>query len=81
MFCNDSKTDEGDIARLGLTTIIAMTILRVLFVLDHVSRRYRCFGWARQLPPYSWGRPYLRRTQEYEEVCLLSHGCTYFDWV
>ena len=81
MFCNGLKTDEGDIARLGPTTITGMTILKVLFVLDHDSGRYRWFGWAHQLPPYSWGRPYLRQTQEYEEVCLLSHGCTYFGWV
>ena len=47
MFCNGLKTDEGDIARLGPTTITGMTILRVLFVLDHDSGRYRCFGWAR----------------------------------
>ena len=77
MFCNGPKTDEGDIARLGPTTITGMTILKVLFILDHDSGRYGWFGWARQLPPYSWGRPYLRRMQEYEEVCLLSHGCTY----
>ena len=81
MFCNGPKTDEGDIARLGPTTITGMTILKVLFVLDHDSGRYRWFGWAHQLPPYSWGRPYLRQTQEYEEVCLLSNGCTYFGWV
>ena len=81
MFCNGPKTDEGDIARLGPTTITGMTILKVLFVLDHDSGRYRWFGWAHQLPPYSWGRPYLRWMQEYEEVCLLSHGCTYFGWV
>ena len=46
MFCNGSKTDEGDIARLGPTTIIGMTILKVLFVLDHDSGRYRWFGRA-----------------------------------
>ena len=74
MFCNGPKMDEGDIARLGPTTITGMTILKVLFVLDHASGRYRWFGWAHQLPPYSWGRPYLRRSQEYEEVCLLSRG-------
>ena len=68
MFCNGPKTDEGDIARLGPTTITGMTILKVLFVLDHDSGRYRWFDWACQLPPYSWGRPYLRQTQEYEEV-------------
>ena len=68
MFCNGPKTDEGDIARLGPTTITGMTILKVLFVLDHDSGWYRWFGWASQLPPYSWGRPYLRRVQEYEEV-------------
>ena len=28
MFCNGPKTDEGDIARLGPTTIIGMTIPR-----------------------------------------------------
>ena len=28
MFCNSPKTDEGDIARLGPTTIIGMTIPR-----------------------------------------------------
>ena len=55
MFCNSPKTDEGDIARLGSTTITGMTILRVLFVLDHDSGRYRCFGWARQLPPLFLG--------------------------
>ena len=48
MFCNDPKTDEGDIAHLGPTTITGMTILKVLFVLDHDSGRYRWFGWARQ---------------------------------
>ena len=81
MFCNGLKTDEGDIARLGPATITGMAILKVLFVLDHDSGRYRWFGWAHQLPPYSRGRPYLRRTQEYEEVCVLSHGCTYFGGV
>ena len=50
-------------------------------VLSYDSGRYRGFGWTHQLPPYSWGRPYLRRAQEYEEFCLLSHGCTYFGWV
>ena len=77
MFYNGPKTNEGDIARLGPTTITGMTILKVLFVLDHDSGRYRWFGRAHQLPPYSWGHPYLRRSQEYEKVCLLSHGCTY----
>ena len=77
MFCNGPKTDEGDIARLGPMTITGMTILKVLFVLDHDSERYRWFGRSHQLPPYSWGCPYLRRSQEYEKVCLLSHGCTY----
>ena len=51
MFCNGLKTDEGDIACLGPTTIIGMTILKVLFVLDHDSGRYGWFGWAHQLPP------------------------------
>ena len=46
MFCNGPKTDEGDIARLGPTTITGMTILKVLFVLDHDSGRYRWFGRA-----------------------------------
>ena len=55
MFCNVPKTDEGDFARLGPTTITGMTILRVLFVLNHDSGRYRCFGWARQLPPLFLG--------------------------
>ena len=48
MFCNGPKTDEGDIARLEPTTITGMTILKVLFVLDHDFGRYRWFGWARQ---------------------------------
>ena len=60
MFCNSPKTDKGDIARLGPATITGMAILKVLFVLDHDSGRYRWFGWAHQLPPYSWGRPYLQ---------------------
>ena len=47
MFCNGPKTDEGDIARLGPMTITGMTILKVLFVLDHDSGRYRWFGRAR----------------------------------
>ena len=51
MFCNGPKTDEGDIARLGPTTITGMTILKVLFVLDHDSGRYRWFGRAHLLPP------------------------------
>ena len=55
MFCNGPKTDEGDIARLGLTTITGMTILKVLFVLDHDSGRYRWFGRACQLPPLFLG--------------------------
>ena len=46
MFYNGPKTNEGDIARLGPTTITGMTILKVLFVLDHDSGRYRWFGWA-----------------------------------
>ena len=29
--------------------------------------RFRGFGWNHQLPPYSWGRPYFRQAQEYEE--------------
>ena len=49
MFCNGLNTDEGDIVRLGPTTITGMTILKVLFVLDHDSGRYRWFGWARQI--------------------------------
>ena len=60
MFCNGPRTDEGDIARLGPTTIAGMTSLKVLFVLDHDYGRYRWFGSAHQLPPYSWGRPYLQ---------------------
>ena len=48
MFCNGPKTDEGDIARLGPTTITGMMILKVLFILDHDSGRYEWFGWARQ---------------------------------
>ena len=55
MFCNGPKTDKGNIARLGPTTITGMTILKVLFVLDHDSGRYRWFGWARQLPPLFLG--------------------------
>ena len=43
MFCDGPKMDEGDIARLGPTTIAGMTSLKVLFVLDHDSGRYRWF--------------------------------------
>ena len=60
MFCNGPRTDEGDIARLELTTITGMMSLKVLFVLDHDCGQYRWFGWAHQLPPYSWGRPNLQ---------------------
>ena len=49
MFCNGPKTDEGDIARLVSTTITRMMILKVLFVLDHDSGRYRWFGRVHQL--------------------------------
>ena len=54
---------------------------KVSIVLSYDFGRYRGFGWTHQLPPYSWGRPYLRRAQEYEEFCLLSHGCTHFGWM
>ena len=81
MFCNGPKTDEGDIARLGLTTITGMTILRVLFVLDHDSGRYWCFGWARQLPPYSGVVHTLDGRRNMRRFVLLSYGCTYFGWV
>ena len=60
MFCNGPRTDEGDNACLEPTTIARMTSLKVLFVLDHDCGWYRWFGWAHQLPPYSWGRPYLQ---------------------
>ena len=55
MFCNGLRTDEGDITRLGPTTIAGMTSLKVLFVLDHDCGRYRWFGWAHQLPPLFLG--------------------------
>ena len=48
MFCNGPRTDKGDIARLGPTTIAGMTSLKVLFVLGHDCGRYRWFGWAHQ---------------------------------
>ena len=60
MFCNGPRTDEGDIARHELTTITGMMSLKVLFVLDHDCGQYRWFGWAHQLPLYSWGRPNLQ---------------------
>ena len=66
MFRNGPKTDEGDIARLGPTTITGMTILKVLFVLDHDSGRYRWFGRAHQ-------KIYLTLRQLlYKELCLLN---------
>ena len=67
MFCNGPRMDEGDIARLGPTTIAGMTNLKVLFVLDHDYGRYRWFGSAHQLPPIlgvvhtSDGRRNMRR--------------------
>ena len=42
--------DEGDLARLGPTTIARMTSLEVLFVPDHDCGRHRRLTWAHQLP-------------------------------
>ena len=81
MFCNGPKTDGGDIARLGPTTIIGMTIRRchssLVTILDDTG------GLAGPIscPPIhgvvhtSDGRRNMRR------FVLLSHGCTYFGWV
>ena len=77
IFCNGSLMDEGDLARPGPATIAGMTSLEVLFVPDHDCGRHRQLIWAHQLPPYSWGRPYFRWSQEYEKVCSFSYGCTY----
>ena len=86
MFCNGPRTDEGDIARLELTTIAGMMSLKVLFVLDHDCGQYRWFGWADNIgglvgpiscPLIPGVVQTFRRSQEYEEVCLFSHKCTY----
>ena len=67
MFRNGPKTDEGDIARLGPTTITWMTILKVLFVLDHDSGRYSGLAGPISYPPIpgvvhtSDGRRNMRR--------------------
>ena len=70
MFCNGPRMDEGDLARLRPATIAGRTSLEVLFVPDY--GRHRRLIWAHQLPPYSWGRPYFSRSQEYEKVCSFS---------
>ena len=77
MFYNGPRMDEGDLARPGPTTIAGMTSLEVLFVPDHDCGRHRRLTWAHQLPPYSWGHPYFRWSQEYEKVCSFSYGCIY----
>ena len=77
MFYNGPRMDEGDLARPGPTTIAGMTSLEVLFVPNQGYGRHRWLTWAHQLPPYSWGYPYFRRSQEYEKVCSFSYGYAY----
>ena len=48
MFCNSPRMDEGDLARLGPTTIARMTSLEVLIVPDHDCGRHRRLTWAHQ---------------------------------
>ena len=51
MFCNDSRMDEGDLARPGLATIAGRTSLEVFLVPAHDCGRHRRLIWAHQLPP------------------------------
>ena len=78
MFCNGPRTDEDDNACLEPTTIARMTSLKVLFVLDHDCGWYRGLVGPISCPPIPGVVHTFRRSQEYEEVCLFSHGCTYF---
>ena len=77
MFCNGSWLDEGDLARHGVATVTSSTSLEVFLVLAHGYRWYWRADWTHQLPPFSWGRPHFRRSQEYEKVCSFLYRCTY----
>ena len=67
MFRNGPEMDGGDIAYLGPTTIIEMTIPMSQSSSDATLDDSGVLAGPHQLPPYSWGRSYFRRAQEYEE--------------
>ena len=70
MFRNGPEVDGGDTAYLGPTTIIEMTIPMSQSSSDATLDDSRVLAGLISCPPYSWGRPYFRRAQEYEEFCF-----------
>ena len=78
MFCNGPRTDEGDIARLELTTIAGMTSLKVLFVLDHDCGQYRWFGWAHQYAHCNLTSDYIYFILHFIKTSIFHDFLNYF---